>query len=266
MTGKRSCGNGGDRRQHRSGRRGLVVASVLALISVGVAVGVPTSEAGAAGTPVLESWGYNAYGQLGNGTTTNSTTPGPVSLPSGVTAIAEAAGGDHSLAIGSDNTLYAWGQNGYGQLGNGTTTNSSTPVAVLLPSGVHATKIAAGLNDSMALGSDGNLYAWGDDDLDELGNASTFTESSTPVTVSLPAGTVVRAIAEGQFHSLALTSTGAVYGWGYNGFGQLGNGSKATPSTPVPDPVPHRRPRYGDRSRGLPQPGCGLRWQRLRMG
>ncbi len=241
MTRKINPVNGAEGRQgqqHRQGRRRLVVASLLALTSIGAAVGVPTARAGAAGTAILESWGYNAYGQLGNGTTTNSTTPGPVSLPAGVTAVAAAAGGDHSLAIGSNGTLYAWGQNGYGQLGNGTTTASLTPVPVLLPNGVHATEIAAGAFDSIALASDGNVYAWGDNSLDELGNGSAAANSSTPVVVSLPTGIVVRAIAEGQFHSLALTSTGAVYGWGFNNDGQLGHGDKLTPSTPITTEFP----------------------------
>ncbi len=220
-----------DRGRHY--RRRLAAATILALTSVGIAVGTGVAPAGAAGAQILDAWGYNAFGQLGNGTTNNSTTPGPVSLPSGVVATKAAAGGDHSLAIGSNGTLYAWGQNGYGQLGNGTLVNSSTPVAVQLPSGVHATAIAAGADDSLALGSDGNVYAWGDDSLNELGNGGGSSYSTTPVVVSLPAGTTVTAISAGQFHDEALTSTGAVYGWGYDGYGQLGNGSRTTPATPV---------------------------------
>ncbi|HEY4929644.1 MAG TPA: MBG domain-containing protein [Acidimicrobiales bacterium] len=196
-----------------------------------MAIGVAT-PAGAASNQILESWGYNAAGQLGNGSSTNSSVPTPVSLPSGVGVTASAAGGYHSLAIGTDGNLYAWGQNGFGQLGDGTTTNKSNPIVVQLPSGVHATKVAASTDDSFALGSDGNVYAWGDNSLNELGDGN-GNNSSTPVQVSIPAGVTVTAIAGGQFHALALASTGKVYGWGYNGNGQLGNGLKTTPANPV---------------------------------
>ena len=74
------------------------------------------------------AWGLNLYGELGNGTTTNSSTPVPVSGLTGVTAIA--AGFYHSLAVKSDSTVWAWGLNQNGQLGNGTTTSSSIPVPV----------------------------------------------------------------------------------------------------------------------------------------
>jgi alpha-tubulin suppressor-like RCC1 family protein len=224
-------------RRRQSGRR-LATVAVLAVATIGAAVGAGAAPAGAAGASILEAWGYNAFGQLGNGTTTNAMTPGPVSLPPGVTVTAAAAGGEHSLAIGSDGKTYSWGQNGYGQLGNGTTTNSSTPVAVALPVGVHAVKIAAGLDDSVALGSDGKVYAWGDDSFLELGDGSGVAYSTTPVVVALPTGTVVTSISAGQFHNVALASTGVVYGWGYDGYGQLGDGRRTTPATPVVASMP----------------------------
>ncbi|MGD0881340.1 MAG: MBG domain-containing protein [Acidimicrobiales bacterium] len=234
-------------REHRTDHGGAVnspggrlrgwrtgAAALVAITSTMVAVGATSLPAEAGGsTAVLEAWGYNADGQLGNGTTTNATTPTPVHLPSGVTATASAAGGDSSLAIGSDGNLYAWGDNASGQLGNGTTNNSSTPVVVDLPSGVHATAIAAGADDSIALGSDGNVYAWGDNTFDELGNNTSVSDSTTPVKVSIPTGVTVTAIAAGQYHNLALTSAGAIYAWGYNNDGQLGDAKKTTPTTPV---------------------------------
>ncbi len=112
--------------------------------------------------------------------------PKTVTLPSGVTGFtAVAAGGEHTLAIGSDGNLYAWGDNGYGELGNGTTTSSTTPVEVHMPAGILATQIAAGLLDSLAIGSDGKVYAWGDNGYNELGDGNS-TDSSVPVKVSLP--------------------------------------------------------------------------------
>ena len=118
-----------------------------------------SSRSGATPTE-LYSWGNNQDGQLGIGNTTNSTTPVKVQLPSGVSATAVAAGAGHSLAAGSDGKLYAWGLNANGELGNGTTTPSSTPIVVSMPAGVTATAVSAGAGHSVALGSDGNVYDW----------------------------------------------------------------------------------------------------------
>ena len=182
------------------------------------------------------AWGYNYYGELGNGTTTNSSISVAVSLPSGTTVTAIAGGGYHSLALTSSGQVLAWGSNGQGQLGNGTTTSSSTPVAVSLPSGTTVTAIAAGYYHSLALTSSGQVLAWGYNADGELGNGTT-TNRSTPVAVSLPSGTTVTAIAGGD-HSLALTSTGQVLAWGSNSNGQLGNGTTTISSIPVAVSLP----------------------------
>ena len=134
------------------------------------------------------SWGNNAYGQLGNGTTTNSSVPVPVSGLSGVAQISY--GGDepnngHSMALLSNGTVMTWGDNASGQLGNGTTTNSSVPVAVTgLSDGVSSdvTTIAAGGLHSMALLSDGSLMMWGDNSEGQLGNGTTMN-STVPIKV-----------------------------------------------------------------------------------
>ena len=96
-----------------------------------------------------------------------------------------AAGGGQSLAIGSDNNLYAWGQNGFGEVGNGTTTNVLSPIKISLPSGVQPVAVAAGYLHSLALGSNGKVYAWGDNSLGEFGDGNT-NGSSSPVAVSFP--------------------------------------------------------------------------------
>ena len=183
------------------------------------------------------AWGYNVYGQLGNGATTNSSTPVAVSLPSGTTVTAIAGGGYHSLALTSTGQVLAWGYNDYGQLGNGTTTNRGIPVAVSLPSGTTVTAIAAGYSHSLAVTSFGQVLAWGDNESGELGNGTTLN-STTPLPVSLPLPTAVSAVACGNIHSLALTSTGQVLAWGDNGQGQLGNGTTTNSSTPVAVSLP----------------------------
>jgi len=222
----------------RSRSRRLRAAALAALTVSGMLVAVGTSAtAGATPTPVLEGWGYNAFGQLGNGTTNSSSTPVTTALPGGVTATALATGGYHTLAIGSDGNLYAWGDNGFGQLGDGTTNSTSTPEEITLPGGVQPTEIAAGIYDSFAVGSDGRVYAWGDNSLAELGNGTT-TSSTTPVAVSLPNGLTFHGLAAGNYTTFAIGSNGTLYGWGYNDKGQLGDNTVTTPLSPITVSLP----------------------------
>jgi len=183
------------------------------------------------------AWGSNNLGQLGNATTTGSAAPVFVHLPAGVHAVAVAGGDDYSLAVTSDGRVFAWGFNGEGQLGNGTTTTSIVPVQVHLPAGTRVTAIAAGGDDSLAVTSDGRALAWGINDTGQLGDGST-TDRSVPVLVHLPAGTRVTGIAGGDFHSVAVTTDGRVLAWGFNDEGQLGNGTATSSSVPVPVDLP----------------------------
>ncbi len=174
----------------------------------------------------MKGLGYNSYGQLGNGTTTNSSVPVQVS---NLTAVVAVAGGEeHSLALDSNGSVWAWGVNNYGQLGNGTTTDSSVPVQVSNLTAVVA--VAGGGAHSLALDSNDSVWAWGDNSSGQLGNGTT-TNSSVPVRVSNLKGVV--AVAGGGAHSLALDSNGSVWAWGYNRWGQLGNGTTTDSSVPV---------------------------------
>ncbi|WP_033667734.1 RCC1 domain-containing protein, partial [Salinispora fenicalii] len=138
-------------------------------------------------------------------------------------------------SVAASNTILAWGSNFFGELGNGTTTNSSTPVAVSLPA--DATAVAAGDAHSVALTAAGTVLAWGDNSRGQLGDG-TGADSLTPVAVTLPAGVAVSAVAAGRQHSVALTSAGTVLAWGENSFGQLGDGTLADRSTPVAVALP----------------------------
>ncbi len=164
--------------------------------------------------------GHNYNGRLGDGTTTNRSTP--VQVMTGVSAIS--AGEAHSLFLKTDGTVWATGYNRYGQLGNGTTTSRSTPAQVM--TGVSA--ISAGGAHSLFLKTDGTVQAAGSNSFGQLGDG-TVTNRSTPVQVM----TGVSAISAGARHSLFLKQDGTVWATGYNDSGQLGNGTTTSPSTPV---------------------------------
>lgn len=128
-------------------------------------------------------------------------------------------------------TILAWGEYRFGQLGDGTGTDSGTPIPVRLPPGTAVTAIAAGNEHSLALTSTGTVLAWGNNSFGQLGDG-TNTSRITPVTVSLPPGTTVTAIAAGRSHSLAVTSAGTALAWGNNSFGQLGDGTTTAATSP----------------------------------
>ncbi len=174
-------------------------------------------------------WGSNDNGQLGDGTTTNRSTPVAVkSLPVKLAQIA--AADDHTCALLVDGTVKCWGLNNKGQLGDGTTSNSSTPVAVAGLTGV--AQIALGDAYTCALLNSGNVECWGFNNFGELGNGST-TDSKSPVFVS-GIGPGVRAIAAGDATMCAILISTQVDCWGFNGDGELGNGSIGGQSdTPV---------------------------------
>lgn len=174
------------------------------------------------------SWGYNGNGELGNGNNLNGWYPWQITSLSSIIGIS--AGDHHSLAVKSDGTIWTWGLNSNYQLGDGTTTSHNAPIQLSSLSGM--TAVAAGGGHSLALKSDGTVWAWGYNGYGQLGDGATTTRN-TPVQVTGLSGAVIVAIAAGQNFSMALDSNGNVWAWGYNGFGQLGDGSSTNRSTPV---------------------------------
>ncbi len=189
----------------------------------------------------LYAWGANDHGQLGTGDLDDRYYPEKINFPAGVTRwIAISAGESHSLAIGNDGNLYSWGLNSDGELGLGDTTSRSTPTLVPFPNGVSGWKvIAAGSYFSLAIGNDGNLYGWGQNNRTQLGIGNDYFQLS-PFRVPLPNGvTSWNTIAAGGYHTLAIGSDGNLYSWGNNTYGQLGLGNGNIMWTPNLVPLPN---------------------------
>ncbi|ATB28381.1 hypothetical protein [Melittangium boletus] len=172
-------------------------------------------------------WGDNTKGQVGKGLSGDYSAPAQTVGLSDVVSVA--AGGTHSLALKQDGTVWAWGDNSNCQLGDGTQFTRNSPVQVPSLSGVIA--LAAGASHSMALMQDGTVWTWGANTQGELGTGTTGGCLKLPAQVS--AFTDVSAISAGNAYSMALKQEGTVWAWGTNGWGQLGDSSSLTRSSPV---------------------------------
>jgi alpha-tubulin suppressor-like RCC1 family protein len=183
------------------------------------------------------AWGDNDYGQLGDGNTTTTPDSAPVQV-SGLTGVTQIADGNgFGLALRSDGTVWAWGSNFYGQLGDGTTTLTDVPVQVIGLTGV--IRIAAGGSSAMALRVQirrtsfvRTVWTWGHNEFGQLGDGTT-TGRLTPVLVSGITAPSITAIAAGGSFAMVLGSDGSVWDWGANAVGELGNGSTTAELRPV---------------------------------
>lgn len=180
----------------------------------------------------LYTWGSNTYGQLGNGSTEDSVEPVRVNFPEGVIITSVATGSMHSIATGSDGNLYAWGDNSAGQLGVGNTETARTPQRVRAPEGITLTSVHATVVNSVALGSDGNVYSWGSNLYGQLGTGDT-EGSSLPIAAQTPGDIRYSAVTAGRNFTIALGSDRLAYSWGQNQNGQLGSGNLLDSALPV---------------------------------
>lgn len=173
-------------------------------------------------------WGYNQYGQLGEGSTTSRLLP--VAVSGGLTFSALSASSFHTCGLTTSGAAYCWGDNYAGQLGDGSTTSSSVPVAVT--GGLTFSAVTGGRFHTCGLTTSGAAYCWGLNSDGQLGSGSIGSYSSVPVAVT--GGLAFSAVSTGigGDYACGLTTTGAAYCWGSNSFGQLGNGS--TTSSPAP--------------------------------
>lgn len=204
-------------------------------------------------------WGYGEQGQMGNGTNTvTNSAPVAVTTSSGVlsgkTLKSISVGGYYTCVVAWDSTngnkTYCWGANWQGQLGNGNTSNSNTPVAVsqgALPTGATIKSLSAGNYHACIVASNSKAYCWGYNDGDpgldgypvgSLGNGGSGSYSSTPVAVlqgDLPSDMIIKSISAGFYHTCAIASDNKAYCWGFNSYGQIGDGT--TTKNPLPQKV-----------------------------
>ena len=176
-------------------------------------------------------WGYNLYGQLGDNTSSQRTSP--VNTVAGGTnwkQVALGASGSHAAAIKTDGTLWTWGSNTNGQLGDNTSSSRSSPVTTVGGQGSWKQTSAGGAHTA-AIKTDGTLWSWGRNDYGILGD-NTSSSRSSPVT-TVAAGTTWKQVACGYLHTAAIKTDGTLWTWGRNDYGQLGDNTSSSRSSPV---------------------------------
>ena len=180
------------------------------------------------------SWGANTKGQLGRVLVTDPTLPSLVESDASNRWVSVAAGSEHSLAVRSDGALFAWGGNGFGQLGiDGVTADVVTPSQVGVE--LNWVVVTAGGNHNLAIKADGSLWAWGSNGQGQLGDGTTL-DRSPPLEIGTERSWLV--IVPGAEHSFAFKADNSLWGWGRNQEGQLGNGTITTLPVTVPTNLP----------------------------
>jgi alpha-tubulin suppressor-like RCC1 family protein len=247
-------------------QKALRMACALSLGFMGTVVmgsvltGPPAS--GEQAPTILLTSGQNTYGELGIGNSTGpescsgtpcTNTPMAVNLPAGVKAGQIVAANDVAYTVGSDRKLYAWGENSWGELGVDTSTGpencssedycSTTPVVVELPTAaLPPTQVVTSGFATLALGANGVLYGWGDDEFGELGTGTGTAPqtcagsrgcSTVPVVISLPDGATATDIAMAGRVGYAIGTDDVLYSWGFGSYGELGNGQSIQPGSPA---------------------------------
>jgi alpha-tubulin suppressor-like RCC1 family protein len=170
----------------------------------------------------LRAWGRNLEGELGLGDTAGRHTPVALTSPSGswaLTGARLACGHSHTVVLGADGSLWAWGDNYNGELGLGTADSDPHPEAARVGTATSWTAAAAGWGDTLAIRADGSLWAWGADYYGELGLGDT-TQRDVPTRVGMATNWV--AVTCGLWNTLAIKADGSLWAWGYNNDGQLG--------------------------------------------
>ena len=179
----------------------------------------------------LFTWGENSFAHLGDNTIVNRSTP--VTTLAGGANWKQVACGPYytSAAIKTDGTLWTWGRNNFGQLGDNTTTNKTTPVTTFA-GGTNWKQVSCGLRNTAAIKTDGTLWVWGSNyNTGSLGNNSQFGLWCTPIT-TFAGGNDWKQVSCG-YHTAAIKTDGTLWVWGYGGFGSLGTNSTSSSYVPV---------------------------------
>jgi len=183
----------------------------------------------------VSCWGWNNNGELGDGTYTDRNTPTQTSsLGTGRTAVAISSGALHTCVILDDASVSCWGSNSDGELGDGTNIDRSTPTQTSsLGTGRTAVAISSGDRHTCAILDDGSVSCWGYNYFGQLGDGTTTNQNTPTQTFSLGTGRTAVAISSGEDHTCAILDDGSVSCWGWNGYGQLGDGTNTDRNTPT---------------------------------
>ena len=177
----------------------------------------------------LWMWGYNSFGQLGDNSIVDKSSP-VQTIAGGTNWKQVSAGAHHSGAVKTDGTLWLWGRDDYGQLGNNTTVHKSSPVQTAA-GGTNWKSVSGGWYHTATIKTDGTLWMWGRDDYGQLGDNTTVHKSSPVQTAA--GGTNWKLVSSGYQHTAAVKTDGTLWGWGRNIFGQLGDNTGTNRSSPV---------------------------------
>lgn len=175
-------------------------------------------------------WGYNFYGQLGNNTSNNSSSPvQTVAYSTNWKQIS--CGGYNTAAIKTDGTLWLWGYNKYGQIGDNTSSHRSSPVQTITR-GTNWKQVSCGGDHCVAIKTDGSLWAWGNNQYGQLGDNTVITGRSSPVQ-TIAGGTNWKQVSCNNWTSAGIKTDGTLWIWGNNTDGQIGDNTRTSKSSPV---------------------------------
>jgi len=173
----------------------------------------------------LWSWGYGDFGSLGHGDQQDQLLPKKLEALAGQLVVAVSAGTAHSLAITADGAVWSWGYGRFGRLGHNNEQNQLLPKKVEAFAGRCVVAVSAGWGHSLAITADVSVWSWGDGVLGKLGHGDRQRQL-LPKKIEPFADQRVVAVSAGGNHSLSLTADGAVWSWGWGGFGSLGHGDQ----------------------------------------
>ena len=177
----------------------------------------------------LWAWGYNTYGQLGDNTVVNKSSP-VQTIALGTNWKQVSCGITYTAAIKTDGTLWSWGRNNSGQLCDNTVVDKSSPVQTIAL-GTNWKQVACGYQHASAIKTDGTLWTWGYNTYGQLGDSTVVHKSSPVQTIAL--GTNWKQVACGFYHTAGIKTDGTLWTWGRDNYGELGDNTVVSKSSPV---------------------------------